>query len=151
MPRIPKAHHCGRLEGMGPENTQSPPTAGARTAAGRVCYDGTDTSLSEALTTLRKRRWVLILAVLLGLAYGIFWAVYAAEALRGIGTIQVHRAPPTNINVDAVPGYDADDSQSKMNTEVAILKSDTLMENVATIWTWPIIRTFSRCMAGPAA
>ena len=34
-----------------------------------------DTTLSEAMITLRKRRWVVIAAVLLGLAYGIYASI----------------------------------------------------------------------------
>ena len=58
----------GRLLGMGPQETQLPPAMGVpglqQTVTGPQVND---TSLSEAVATLRKRSWVLALATLLGI------------------------------------------------------------------------------------
>ncbi len=103
----------------GPDSNQS----GFNTAV-------TDTTLSEAIITLRKRRWVLIIAVLLGLAYGIFRAVSQPKLYEAYGRIQVRSGSSNEYRVSAVEGYNAD-SSSKMLTEVAILQSDSLMLTVA--------------------
>ena len=89
-----------------------------------------DTSLSEAVATLRKRRWILILAVLLGVAYGSYKAFTQPKLYEASSTIQVHNGASNAYKLDASIDY-SDDSQTKMNTEVLILKSDTLMETVA--------------------
>ena len=67
---------------MGFENTQIPPSAGApiQRQAG-FTTTATDTTLSEAIITLRKRRWVLIIAVLLGHGVWHLPGGVAAEAV----------------------------------------------------------------------
>jgi polysaccharide biosynthesis transport protein len=60
---------------MGFQNTQTQPGVGTpENDISGFSAAVADTTLSEALITLRKRRWVLITAVLLGLAYGIYKA-----------------------------------------------------------------------------
>ena len=74
---------------MGSENTQ-PPLVGVPDASqNKFSTTVTDTTLSEALIVLRKRRWVLIVAVLLGLAYGIFKAESQPKLYDSYGRIQV--------------------------------------------------------------
>jgi capsular exopolysaccharide synthesis family protein len=90
----------------------------------------TDTTLSEALITLRKRRRVLIIAVLLGLAYGIYKAESQPQLFEAYGRIQVRSGSSNEYRVSAVQGYSGDAS-SKMLTEIEILKSDSLMLKVA--------------------
>lgn len=116
---------------MGFENTQIPPGVGALdpTQAG-FTTTATDTTLSEAIITLRKRRWVLIIAVLLGLAYGIFRAVSQPKLFEAYGRIQVRSGSSNEYRVSTVGEYSSD-SSSKMLTEVAILESDSLMLTVA--------------------
>jgi succinoglycan biosynthesis transport protein ExoP len=120
-----------RLAGMGPEKTQSPPAGGAidpqRPGMGS---DVGDTSLSEAVATLRKRRWILILAAILGAAYGSYKAYTQPRLFSATSTIQVHNGASNAYKLDSAMDYGGD-SETKMNTEVFILKSDTLMETVA--------------------
>jgi uncharacterized protein involved in exopolysaccharide biosynthesis len=89
-----------------------------------------DTSLSEAVATLRKRSWVLILAMLLGLGYGSYKAFTQPRIYDATGTIQVHNGASNEFKLNADYDY-SDDSMTKMNTEVLILKSDTLLTSVA--------------------
>ena len=91
----------------------------------------TDTTLSEALITLRKRRWVLITAVLLGLAYGVYKAESQPRLYEAYGRIQVRSGSSNEYRVSAVQGYGGD-TASKMLTEIAILKSDSLMLTVCS-------------------
>jgi capsular exopolysaccharide synthesis family protein len=89
-----------------------------------------DTSLSEAVATLRKRRWVLVLAALLGIAYGCYKAFTQPRIFDATGTIQVHNGASNEFKLNADYDY-SDDSMTKMNTEVLILKSDFVLTNVA--------------------
>jgi len=113
------------------EKTQPPPSASApETSQAGFTTAVTDTTLSEAIITLRKRRWVLIIAGLLGLAYGIFRAVSQPALFEAYGRIQVRSGSSNEYRVSPVSGYAAD-AASKLQTEVAILQSDTLMLTVA--------------------
>src|SRR5882762_5725120 len=116
---------------MGFETTQTPPSASTtETTQTGFSTTATDTTMSEAIIMLRKRRWVLIVAVLLGLAYGIFRAVSQPKLFEAYGRIQVRSGSSNEYRVSAVEAYSADAS-SKMMTEVAILQSDSLMLAVA--------------------
>ena len=88
-----------------------------------------DTSLADAMSTLRKRKWIWITAALLGAAYGFYKAVTQPQLFRASSTIQVHNGASNEFKLDAE--FDMDDSQTRMNTEVLILKSDTLLYTVA--------------------
>src|ERR1039458_2726896 len=116
---------------MGPEKTQLPPVVGTpdpqRPGPGS---DVGDTSLSEAVATLRKRRWILILAGALGLVYGFYKEYTQPKVLMDSSTVQVHHGGSNAYRVDTPDDYE-DDSQTRMNTEVFSLKSDTLLETVA--------------------
>jgi polysaccharide biosynthesis transport protein len=116
---------------MGSANTQLPPGVGIpekyQTGFSTTV---TDTTLSEALITLRKRRWVLVVAGLLGLAYGIYKAESQPQLFEAYGRIEVRSGSSNEYRVSAVPGYGGDTS-SKMLTEIEILKSDTLLLKVA--------------------
>jgi succinoglycan biosynthesis transport protein ExoP len=116
---------------MGPQKTQLPPANGTpdpqRSGIGSEVGD---TSLSEAVATLRKRRWILILAAVLGIAYGLYKAYTQPKVFEASSTIQVHNGASNAYKVDSA--FDlGDDSQTKMNTEVLILKSQTLLGTVA--------------------
>jgi polysaccharide biosynthesis transport protein len=121
----------GRLAGMGPQKTQLPPAAGAFDPQRHgVGSDVSDTSLSDAVATLRKRLWVLILATVLGICYGAYTAMTQPRLYRATSIIQVHSGASNQFRLDQAYAFD-DDSQTKMNTEVLILESDTLLSNVA--------------------
>ncbi len=114
---------------MGSQNTPPPVTGVPETNQSGFSTTVTDTTLSEALIVLRKRRWVLIIAVLLGLAYGVFKAESQPKLYDAYGRIQVRSGSSNEYKVSAVQGY-AGDSSSKMLTEIEILKSDSLMLKV---------------------
>jgi capsular exopolysaccharide synthesis family protein len=89
-----------------------------------------DTSLTEAVATLRKRRWVLILATVLGASYGAYKAYTQPKLFGATATIQVHNGASNAYRVDSSGDY-GDDQTTKMNTEVAILQSNALLTTVA--------------------
>jgi succinoglycan biosynthesis transport protein ExoP len=116
---------------MGSTKTQLPPGAGIpENYQTGFSTTVSDTTLSEALITLRKRRWVLVASVLLGLAYGIYKAESQPQLFEAYGRIQVRAGSSNEYRVGALPGYGGDTS-SKMLSEIEILKSDTLMLKVA--------------------
>src|SRR5258707_15364 len=113
---------------MGSENTQPPLVGVSDTSQNRFSTTVTDTTLSEALIVLRKRRWVLIVAVLLGLAYGIFKAESQPQVYDSYGRIEVRSGSSNQYRVSAVGDYS--DSSTRLMTEIEILKSDSLMLTV---------------------
>jgi polysaccharide biosynthesis transport protein len=114
---------------MGSENTQPPLVGVSETSQNKFSTTVTDTTLSEALIVLRKRRWVLIIAVLLGLAYGIYKAESQPRLYDSYGRIQVRAGSSNEYRVSAVGDYGGD-SSSRLLTELEILKSDSLMLTV---------------------
>ena len=114
---------------MGFTSTQAPPPVPPETNPAGFSTTVTDTTLSEALITLRKRRWVLIIAVALGLAYGIFSAQFQKKLYEAYGRIQVRSGSSNEYRVNAVTG--TEDTGSRMLTEIEIIKSDSLMLKVA--------------------
>ncbi|HEY6374287.1 MAG TPA: polysaccharide biosynthesis tyrosine autokinase [Edaphobacter sp.] len=115
---------------MGPDNSQQPGPGAPEISSTRFSTTVTDTTLSEALITLRKRRLVLICAVLLGLIYGVYKAETQPRLFEAFGRIEVRSGSSNEYRVSAVQGYGGDPA-SKMLTEVAILQSDSLMLSVA--------------------
>ena len=114
---------------MGSQNTQVPPVGVPETNPAGFSTTVTDTTLSEALIVLRKRRWILIICILLGLAYGIYKAESQPKLYDAYGRIQVRSGASNEYRVSAVQGYSGD-AGSRMLTEMEILKSDTLMYTV---------------------
>jgi succinoglycan biosynthesis transport protein ExoP len=114
---------------MGSENTQPPLVGVSDASQNKFSTTVTDTTLSEALIVLRKRRWVLIVAVLLGLAYGIYKAESQPRLYDSYGRIQVRSGSSNEYRVSAVGDYSGDAS-SRLLTELEILKSDSLMLRV---------------------
>ena len=116
---------------MGPEKTQLPTASGMpepqRTG---TRPDAGESSLSEAVGTLRKRRWILIVAGVLGIGYGVYKAYTQPKVYAASSTIQVHNGSSNAYKVEN-SYFDYTDSQTKMNTEVEILRSDTLLTTVA--------------------
>ena len=86
--------------------------------------------MSEALATLRKRLWMLILAGILGFGYGLYKAITQPKLYLASSIIQVHNGSSNAYRTEAVYD-DSDDSQTRMNSEVLILTSDTLLDTVA--------------------
>lgn len=116
---------------MGFEGSQIAPGVGtSETNPAGLSTSITDTTLSEALITLRKRRWVVAICFLIGLAYGLYQALNQPRIYEAFGRIQVRFGSSNEYRVSAVTGYSSD-STSRMQTEVAILQSDTLMLTVA--------------------
>ena len=115
---------------MGPEQTQSSPAPPAPELQRRPgVSDANETSLSEAVATIRKRLWIPILAALLGVCYGAYKSYTQPKLFTASSTVQVHNGSANAYRLES--SYYDDDSLTKMNTEVSILQSDTLLTTVA--------------------
>jgi len=115
---------------MGPHNAQTSPSMGTPDSPAPAFSTAvTDTTLSEALITLRKRRWIVLACILLGLVYGIYTAETQPRIYEAFGRIQVRSGSSNEYRVSAVQAATVEGS--KMLTEVAILQSDTVMLTVA--------------------
>ncbi len=93
--------------------------------------NSTDATLSEALITLRKRRLVLVVAVLLGLCFGIYKVLTQPQLYDAYARIEVRSGSSSEYKIDASQGLSGGDNVNKMASEVAILQSDTLLLTVA--------------------
>jgi capsular exopolysaccharide synthesis family protein len=82
------------------------------------------------LSTLRKRRLVLLIAIALGAAYGIYTAVTQPRLYIATGRIQVRTGASNEYRVGGFTSA-AGDTSTRMLTEVTIIKSDTLLLTVA--------------------
>jgi len=121
----------GRLAGMVPEPAQSPTPPGAPEPQRKsVGGESSETSLSEAVAVLRKRLWILVLSAVLGVSYGIYRATSQPRLFTASSTVQVRNGSSNAYRLDS-NSYYGDDSLTRMNTEIAILQSDTLLTTVA--------------------
>jgi succinoglycan biosynthesis transport protein ExoP len=89
-----------------------------------------DTSISDSFATLRKRKWLLILAATLGMALGLYRAYTQPKVFDAASIIQVRAGSTNQYKLNADVDFSGD-SQEKMNTEIQILKSESLMIDVA--------------------
>lgn len=94
-----------------------------------VTGSGGETTLAEALLTFRKRKWVLIVAGILGLAYGVYKVLSEPRVYEAYGRIEVRAGSSNEFRVSGTSGFDT--GSNKMLTEVAILQSDSLMRSIA--------------------
>jgi capsular exopolysaccharide synthesis family protein len=117
---------------MGPQSAQTPPNVSGVSDFTPPAFGtaATDTTLSETLITLRKRKRVLALFVVLGLIYGIYSAETQPRIYEAFGRIQVRSGSSNEYRVSAIPGGTSEPGQ-RLLTEVAILQSDSLMLTVA--------------------
>ena len=90
-----------------------------------------DTTLSEATIVLRKRRWVLIFAVLLGFIFGMYRSWTQPQFYTSTGEIQVRAGASAQYRVDNASFGSLSDPTMRLQTEVAILQSDSLALSVA--------------------
>ena len=114
---------------MSSDNPKIAPPLGAAQTPG-LATSGTDATLSETLIMLRKRRALLIIAVLLGLLLGFYRAVKQERRFEAFGRIQVRAGSSNEFKLNSASLFE-DDPQRKLQTEVAILTSDTLLATVA--------------------
>lgn len=115
---------------MTPEFSQEPPNLGVPRPALAPAAQTTDATLSEALIVLRKRRLVLAIAVLLGGMYGIYRGLTQPKLYEASGRIEIHSGASSEYKLSsgAMP---VEDASTRMQTQVTIIQSDTLLLSVA--------------------
>ncbi len=87
-----------------------------------------DTTLSDSLLVVRKRKWIVIAAALLGMLYGFYKASTQPRLFEAYGDIEIRSGTASEYRVAVAPL--AEDTYD-IPTQTAILKSDGLLLNVA--------------------
>ncbi len=106
----------------------SPLPADVNPAAG----DGTtpaDATLSEALLTIRKRKYIIAVIALVGVIYGFYKGTIQPRLYQSTGTIEIRSGSSSQFRVNSTPGYGT--ASSSLQTQVVIIKSDTVLLTVA--------------------
>ncbi|MDR3736559.1 MAG: GumC family protein, partial [Acidobacteriaceae bacterium] len=130
-----------------PEPPSGAPNGGERPSPGfRV--EVADTTLSDSMVVLRKRRWVLIFAVLLGLIFGLYRSWTQPRLFTATGEIQVRPGASAQYRVDNA-SLGAIDPTLRLQTEVSILQSDSLALSVAQELNLANDRIFLNAPNGP--
>jgi len=106
----------------------SPLPADANPAAG-AGHNPADTTLSEALLTVRKRKYLIALAALLGIGYGFYKGTTQPRLYQATGTIEIRTGSSNQFRVNGSTSYGS--ASSSLSTQVAIIKSDTVLLTVA--------------------
>jgi capsular exopolysaccharide synthesis family protein len=110
-----------------PEAAPLQPDAG-HVAAG----DGnnpSDATLSEALLTVRKRKYLIAGIALVGLIYGFYKGTTQPRVYDAYGTIEIRSGASNQFRINGSTGYNS--SSSTLPTQVSIIKSDTVLLTVA--------------------
>ncbi|MGI4755473.1 MAG: Wzz/FepE/Etk N-terminal domain-containing protein, partial [Janthinobacterium lividum] len=88
-----------------------------------------DSALSEALTVLRKRQWIVIACLILGLLYGIYKSATQPILYTAVGRILVRNSSTASeYSVGAAVSGQAD---NQLETAVLVITSDSLLLSVA--------------------
>jgi succinoglycan biosynthesis transport protein ExoP len=87
-----------------------------------------DATLSDSWVTIRKRKWIILGLGLLGAIYGTYQGITQPRLYDAYGTIEIRTG---SSNEYRLSGVASTDSSSRIVTELAILKSDSLMLSVA--------------------
>lgn len=116
---------------MIPENLRSAPAPAPQPVIPSSAFHvpQADTTFSESLITLRKRRLVVLGCVLTGVLAGLYLSLTQVKSYISFGRIEVRQGSQNEYKMSsAITGADP---QRKMQTEAAILTSDTLLLSVA--------------------
>ena len=106
----------------------SPLPADANPPAG-AAQNPADTTLSEALLTVRKRKYLIAAIAALGVGYGFYKGTTQPRLYEATGTIEIRTGSSAQYRVGGGTGYSS--VSSSLATQVAIIKSDTVLLTVA--------------------
>lgn len=117
---------------MASQGTSVPPDAGIP-GPGVSAFNtiSSETNLSDVLITLRKRRWIVIVALLIGLFFAIRLIVNRPKMYIATGRIQVRTGSSNEYRVSTIYNFGGADAQTRLQSEVNILQSDSLLLTVA--------------------
>ena len=111
----------GRPE-VSPLPADANPTAGAG-------HNPADATLSEALLTVRKHKYLIAAIALLGIAYGFYKGTIQPRLYQATGTIEIRTGSSNQFRVNGTNNFGS--ASSSLATQVAIIKSDTVLLLVA--------------------
>ncbi|HXS12210.1 MAG TPA: polysaccharide biosynthesis tyrosine autokinase [Acidobacteriaceae bacterium] len=109
-----------------PEVSTLPADANPTAGAG---HNPADATLSEALLTVRKRKYLIAVIAVLGVAYGFYKGTTQPRLYQATGTIEIRSGSSNQFRVNASGNYGS--ANSSLQTQVAIIKSDTVLLTVA--------------------
>jgi succinoglycan biosynthesis transport protein ExoP len=114
---------------MTPAAFENPPTDGEASATAPFPQQaGPDTTLTDAWMTVRKRRYIILAAALFGIVYAFYQIATRPRLYQAIGSIEIRSGSSNEFRVGAAT---VGSTNYTIPTQVAILKSDTLMLSVA--------------------
>ncbi len=87
-----------------------------------------DNTLSEVLLTVRKRKLIILSIAALGLLYGYYKGTTQPRLYQASGTIEIRSGSSNQFRIN---NNSTGNNISPLPTQVAILKSDTVLLNVA--------------------
>lgn len=113
---------------MEPQRIANSASAGIIQPVGDQNNASSDATLSDILLTIRKRKFIILAALLIGVSYGFYKASIRPRIFDAYGHIEI-RSGSTNQYRLGPAGLSNDDS-SHISTEVAILTSETILQTV---------------------
>ena len=116
---------------MSPVPFENPPAdAAVPPGAAVAAPNATDATISEAWVTIRSRKKLILAVAALGAIYGLYSGYTQPKLYDSSGTIEIRNGSSNEYKIGNTSRLGNDDS-SRIATEVAILKSDSLMLSVA--------------------
>ncbi|MGA8939307.1 MAG: polysaccharide biosynthesis tyrosine autokinase [Acidobacteriaceae bacterium] len=114
---------------MSPVPFENPPAdAEVPAVSASTVPNATDATLSEAWVTLRARKKLIIAMAALGAIYGFYEGATQPRLYDASGTIEIRSGSSNEYRIGTA---DRGEGSSRLPTEVAILKSDSLLLSVA--------------------
>ena len=116
---------------MSPAPFENPPADAAVPQGAAVATpNATDATISEAWVTIRSRKKLILAVASLGAIYGLYSGYTQPKLYDSSGTIEIRNGSSNEYKIGTTSRLGNDES-SRIATEVAILKSDSLMLSVA--------------------
>lgn len=139
MGSLADVRYSRKLKAMTSGRTEPLPAAPSTAAAGTsAAPSAVESGLNEALKTLRKRKWIVIICVLLGFGYGWYKSATQVRLYTASGTIEIGSGSTAALRDQSASSND----QGRIATQVAILKSETVLLSVARDLDLPNNRDF---------
>jgi capsular exopolysaccharide synthesis family protein len=98
-------------------------------ASAQATSNSADATLSEAWVTIRKRKYIILAAGVLGAIYGFYQGTIQPRVYVSSGTIEIRSGSSNEFRVGGSAATQGE--TTRLPTQVAILKSDSLMLSVA--------------------
>src|SRR5215469_4399004 len=111
------------------ERPEVSPVPADATQAAAITHNPADTTLSEALLTVRKRKYLIAAIAALGVIYGYYKGTTQPRLYTATGTIEIRTGASNQFRVNGTSGYGS--TSSSLQTQVSIIKSDTVLLAVA--------------------